>query len=314
MRPWYLRVRHLGLCLLVVTLGPACRPTNPNRSFAARTDKSHVVQVKEVGIFWPPVDRSAASLPPQRALLHATLRAELNTSKASHHHQIKVRVIVTRPSQEEDRLAWNRDLAFADIDWMSEVRVWDASGQWLWPHLPYLLRIHGEDRVQRYGGIDPRKRVDNDFAAVVIRAYRSGGKDAFEATLNQPLVSAEWHPHEGNVAAPESLVHGAHSDLFEIDLGSATHVEQGQLRAWLIYADFLGARLPRDWDYPEFAGGTLAYYEIDWDTDARPVAKLSIRTLPPPNGTGFDWRSWANRPRGATRTRAVPRLACTLTP
>ena len=58
---------------------------------------------------------------------------------------------------------------------MRYVRVWDKDNRWLWPNLPYLLRLHGTERVERYGGVDPGKGVDNDFAAVLMRKYDESG-------------------------------------------------------------------------------------------------------------------------------------------
>ena len=52
---------------------------------------------------------------------------------------------------------------------MKAVRVWDARNQWLWPNLAYLLKLSGLERVERYGGVDPEKGVDNDFSALLIR-------------------------------------------------------------------------------------------------------------------------------------------------
>ena len=51
-----------------------------------------------------------------------------------------------------------RSWRFPQYDWMQYVRVWDADHRWLWPNLPYLLRLHGIERVERYGGIDPGER------------------------------------------------------------------------------------------------------------------------------------------------------------
>ena len=84
----------------------------------------------------------------------------------------RLRIILSRPSDETGRQFWNSRLAFPEYDWMRYVRVWDTSHQWLWPNLAYLLRLHGLERVERYGGVDPGKGVDNDFAAVLIRNPR----------------------------------------------------------------------------------------------------------------------------------------------
>ena len=54
---------------------------------------------------------------------------------------------------------------------MHYVRVGDADRRWLWPNLPYVLRLHGIERVERYGGVDPGKGVDDDFAANFLKLF-----------------------------------------------------------------------------------------------------------------------------------------------
>jgi hypothetical protein len=46
------------------------------------------------------------------------------------------------------------------------------------------LRIHGAEREDRYGGVDPGAGKDNDFAAVLIRV----------PGVESPLVAAAWYP------------------------------------------------------------------------------------------------------------------------
>jgi hypothetical protein len=89
----------------------------------------------------------------------------------------RLRIMLSRPSDEAGRQFWNSRLAFPEYDWMRYVRVWDKDNRWLWPNLPYLLRLHGIERIERYGGVDPAKGVDNDFAAVLIRKYDKNSRD-----------------------------------------------------------------------------------------------------------------------------------------
>jgi hypothetical protein len=181
---------------------------------------------------------------------------------------------------------------------MAKVRVWDRDQKWLWPNLPYLLRAHGKERVERYGGVDPGKGIDNDFAAVLIRPLQqvsSGTKKLEPSPSAQPLVSAEWYPADVQHVNKNSVVHVARSDEFRVRLRSENHqLRSARLGIWLIYADFLGARMPRDWPSKgEYDGGILAYFEVSWQ--ASPVSELrfDIKHLVPATDTGFDWELWS---------------------
>ncbi|WP_146520399.1 hypothetical protein [Stieleria varia] len=175
------------------------------------------------------------------------------------------------------------------------MRVWDAETKWQWPNLPYLLRYHGEERVERYGGIDPGKLVDNDFAAVLIRKFDADGHEESPASLNMPLVSAEWNGEMGTETDIHTVVHTATSETFIVDVGGSDEHSRGMLKLWLIYADFLGSRPPSSWPKePEWAGGILAYCEIGWEKLPRDSCRGTVRFKAPPTATGFDWKEWCN--------------------
>ena len=110
----------------------------------------------DFAIYWPPADPEKASPQSLKPLLKGTLALD---AKAQPSGGTVVRLVVTlrRPSAEADRQHWNSVLAYDDIAWMSKVRVWDAEEKWLWPNLPYLLRLPGQERVERYGGMDQRR-------------------------------------------------------------------------------------------------------------------------------------------------------------
>jgi hypothetical protein len=200
---------------------------------------------------------------------------------------------LTRTSTESARQFWNSRLAFRDISWMESVRVWDKDEQWLWPNLPYLLRLPGQERVERYGGVDPGKRVDNDFAAVLIRKYREDAVTEMPDTQTAPLVSAEWHAVGAGKTDLHTVVHNAVSDTFELHLGGPNQPDRGHIKVWLIYADFLGSRPPGTWpDEPEWAGGILAYFEIDWLQSPDGVRRGTVQPKRPTQSTRFDWKSW----------------------
>src|SRR6185295_12514138 len=100
---------------------------------------------------------------------------------------------------------------------------------------------HGIERVERYGGVDPSKGVDNDFAAVLIRKYDATGQSESQDTRQTPLVEAEWHPVGVAAAGKQSIVHSVQSDEFVIHVGRPEQSSQGKGAIWLIYADFMGA-------------------------------------------------------------------------
>lgn len=207
---------------------------------------------------------------------------------------MNIRITLNRPSDEAAREYWLAQLAFSKYDWMKAVRVWDADKRWLWPNLSYLLRLPGRQRVERYGGVDPVKGVDNDFAAVLIRKYDANGAAESEGTQSAPLVSAEWYPVGVTNADRFTVAHAAQSDEFAIQLGGPGKARQGMVAVWLIYADFMGARLPAAWPKtPEWAGGILAFFEIQWELKPHGAISVSLRQAVPKKNTGFDWQEWA---------------------
>lgn len=244
-------------------------------------------------IHWPPRDPENANARTAQPLLLGSIALE-EVSFAAAESELRLALTITRPSTESNREFWNSRLAYADLSWMDEVRVWDSASQWLWPNLPFLLRRHGEERVQRYGGVDPGKHVDNDFAAVLIRKYDASGSLESNQTREFPLVSAGWHPDPGTTTDLQSVVHVARSDWFTIHLGSHEKAAAGKLKVWLIYADFLGSRPPKTWPKnPEWAGGILAYCEVDWEKVPGEPCRGLVRHKKPSESTGFDWAAWS---------------------
>lgn len=242
----------------------------------------------EFGVYWPP---DSASKP----LLRGTVSVQATNMVA------RVSVTLARPQDEASREFWNSRLAFPEHAWMKQVRVWDAKHQWLWPNLPYLLRLHGVERVERYGGVDPEKGVDNDFAAVLLRKYDASGETESMETKRMPLVSAEWHPVgiSGEVNK-ETIVHATRSDEFTLYLRG-----DGRIGIWLIYGDFLGAKPPKDWPKkPEYNGGILTYFQADW----RRGGEIKLRQTTPPCATGFDWCPWAAQARQFDGVESPSRL------
>jgi hypothetical protein len=262
-------------------------------------------------VYWPPRDPQEVTSVPVRPLLRGRLALEAKRAVGGG-GEVWLAITITRPSEEIDRQFWNEQLAFADIAWMNEVRVWDAEKKWLWPNLPYLLRLPGQERVERYGGMDPGKGVDNDFAAVLIRKCDARGEAEMPETKDSPLVSAEWRAEGGDATDAETVVHVAKSDSFVLHLGQEGKPASGRLKVWLIYADFLGARPPRTWPKQrEWAGGILAYFEIDWEATPGHACRGVVVPKRPEQGTGFEWAEWVSRTPGSHESRARIRLSDT---
>ncbi|MDP7015244.1 MAG: hypothetical protein QGG36_05570 [Pirellulaceae bacterium] len=255
--------------------------------------------VETFGVSWPPreIGRSREEL--EGALLRGELSV-FETVEDQTTHTFRVHITLERPQDELQRVRWNEQLAFPEHSWMAQVRVWDKDRRWLWPNLPYLLRAHGVDRVERYGGVDPGKGVDNDFAAVLIRPpddRSPGSEERLGAPSRQPMVSAEWYPVDAKILDGTSIVHIARSDDFRVRPSpNGGESEPGRLGVWLIYADFLDASLPKNWPSEgEYAGGVLAYFEISWRRSSNGGREFEIESLIPPSSTGFDWADWSTR-------------------
>ena len=297
--------RHLRNAVLsnlaLLLLSPGCdspdTPSTPGRRLHTASD---------FPIHWPPAD--PAEVPPNSLtpLLKGTLTLDA-LQQADGETEVRLAVTLTRPSTEDDRESWNSVLAYGDVPWMEEVRVWDAERQWLWPNLPYLLRLPGRERVERYGGIDPGKGIDNDFAAVLIRKYDSEGVAESDDTKESPLVSAEWHAVDAKANDGQSVVHVARSDEFLLHLGGTP---RGRLKVWVVYADFLYSNPPLTWPRDgEWAGGILAYFEVDWEMSPADGWQCVIRHQRPEKSTGFEWSKWVVRTRGEDEARAEVRLS-----
>ncbi len=252
-------------------------------------------------IYWPPRDPDENRATAGQPLLHGIVTLKEHTA-ANGQSEVQLLLTITRPSEEADRQFWNKQLAYADLSWMDEVRVWDADSKWLWPNLPFLLRRSGLERIERYGGVDPGKHVDNDFAAILIRKYDASGKIEATETKDSPLVSAEWQADGLTKTDLHTVVHVAKSDSFIVHLGGNNQPERGKIKLWLIYADFLGARPPRTWPQErEWAGGILAYIEIDWETIPGQPCHAIMRHKRPEESTGFQWIRWTENPGSPAR-------------
>lgn len=234
-------------------------------------------------VHWPPREPASAAYFDETPLLKGELF--VGPSRQAKHDQFSVWVMLEREASEPARRRWNRELAFPEHDWMSRVRVWDADEKWLWPNLPFLLRANGAERIERYGGVDPGKGVDNDYAAVLIQPLHDSN---FQ--VERPAVTAVWSAENDIQGNRQSIVHKAISQRLLI---SVNDQPTGSLGVWLIYADFLGADPPRSWPTErEDAGGILAWFSLDWRQDDAGYIAIEIQHATPPEPTGFDWAGW----------------------
>jgi len=262
----------------------------------------------DFALYWPPRDPAAPLPPASRALLQGCVAAQVENSPPAG-WVLRIALTLTRPTDEAAREFWNRQLAFPEYDWMKYVRVWDADRRWQWPNLPYLLRLHGQERVDRYGGMDPGKGVDDDFAAIVIRKYDAAGNESPETRL-RPLVSAEWHPVGATNVDKQTVVHTARSDEFVLHLGRAEERPEGRASLWLIYADFMGGTVPANWPQnPEYNGGIIAYFELAWRPGPDGVPVSAVRQAAPTRGTGFRWEGWTLRALATQPSTNTARLS-----
>jgi hypothetical protein len=267
------------------------------------------VRTLDFGVFWPPRDPSQQPTNGTQPLLDGQVVLWFEGLRETR-PVIRLRVTLTRRSDAAARERWNSRLAFPEYDWMRQVRVWDADQRWLWPNVPYLLRFHGTERVERYGGVDPGKGVDNDFAAVLLRKYDPAGTQESEDTRRAPLVSAEWYPVGPDRVDKQTVVHGAQSDVFTLHPGGTGEARSGWAGVWLIYADFMGAKLPEGWlTDPEWAGGILAYFEVRWTLGTDGGCDVSVRQLAPARSTGFAWERWAARTRAASGSSSPAKVS-----
>lgn len=287
--------------ILLVTALWAVLPGPHGCMYAAGTN----LQKLDFGIFWPILKPALAEKLGRKALLNGCVSLQLNDTPGNE-KTLGLRITLTRPSDEDGRTFWNSQLAYNQYDgWMKYLRVWDADKKWLWPNLPYLLKVRGVARIERYGGIDPGKGVDNDFAGVLIRTYDLSGENESETTRDEPLVSAEWYPAGVTNADKFTVVHTAQSDEFTLNLGKTGARQQGQAGVWLIYADFMGSRIPDDWPKTkEFEGGILAFFELKWQMKPSGEYDVNIQQAVPKRSTGFDWEEWSDEAHASPENTA----------
>ena len=122
-----------------------------------------------------------------------------------------------------------------------------------------------------------------------------------------PLVSAEWHVDGVAETDLHDIMHVARSDEFLLHLGGEDGPVRGRLKVWLVYADFFGARAPRTWPKAqEWAGGILAFFEIDWEASPSHGCRAIVRHAKPRQSTRFDWAEWVVRMPGCVKKAAMP--------
>ena len=298
-------------CTVLLTCVLGCRHESDQHDFLHGS-------AHDFHIYWPPIAPKFKEPTNKRPLLHGNVSIK-ETTTATEDCTLEICVTITRPSTERHRQFWNSQLSFADLPWMDQVRVWDSASKWQWPNVPFLLRRHGKERVERYGGIDPSKKVDNDFAAVLIRRYDTSDSTESADTQNSPFVSAQWYDKQwydeqwhgkhkqGDKKQKtdiHSLVHTASSDTFRIHVARKAERSTGKHKLWLIYADLLHSRPPKSWPKePEWSGGILTYCEINWEKRPNQRTRGTVQFLAPTESTGFNWKRWSEDASFPARSR-----------
>lgn len=162
---------------------------------------------------------------------------------------------------------WNSSEQQVPNEWNREAWESDSEGnRWLWPDLAKLL--NGD-----YGGFDPVKRVDNDYAIVIVRHYDAEGNE-----VGQPQASRRWHTI-GNPSGEVSHVAGVE----EFCIWPPCSTTAGRVQVWVVMCDTWGEPLypgsplegPED-AYGERGGSTIAYSELHYRRDPRNGLKWSI--------------------------------------
>ena len=267
-------------------------------------------------INWPPTSLDLRKRP-RRSLLAGQLRLRGDSSHATDPKMI-ITLVLTRPHDadaDRDRKFWNSETAFRQYkSWMPYVRGRDAKGkEWLWPNLAYLFKLHGTDRVERYGGWDRGHNADNDFGGILIRKYNPSGA----AEPGQPLVSADWHAAGADESLLSDVVHSAESDSFTLHPEDSARPCSQLARVWFIYGDFMTWRAP--WKYAagpmkgrplkkEYAGGIIAQFRIDWSYTPGQPFELTVTPETPHDDTGFNWIKWIAREAEWDTPKARPTL------
>jgi len=263
-------------------------------------------------VYWPLVDPSEEPSPMRKPLLtgQVTVRPEGLGAPDSRDARMIISLTLTRPADEASRRRWNTKLAFPQYRWMRQLRFWDQEHKWLWPNLAFLFKLHGVDRQDRYGGWDPGHKVDNDFAAVLIRKYDAAGSQEHPDTRARPLVSAGWRSVDAENAGRHTVAHVAACEEFTVHLADGRGPHAGRVKVWLIYADFMRRPVPATWPQePEFDGAAIGFFHIDWRWQPGGPLVAAITQHRPPGHTDFGWREWVCRISGSFEPFGEARLA-----
>ena len=76
-------------------------------------------------IHWPPVAPEVQTASRKPPLLRGAISIK-ETIRSKQARDLEFALTITRPSSEADREFWNSQLAFSDVPWMDEVRIWDS--------------------------------------------------------------------------------------------------------------------------------------------------------------------------------------------
>ena len=245
---------------------------------------------------------------------------------------------------KEFREFWNTRTRFPRLRKDDPLNIYgqtDRGDEWVWPNLPLLLNAHGgseevdpDDRKRvkrspgRYGGWFPKTKTDDDFMAVVIRKYHNYSSRQHKGTYTehedtvgqQAVISANWHgTDDGN---PYAVVHAAVSDAFHLHLTeNAVNGKKpcfGRAKIWVVYLDMEKDALYRDKGGRRLvegaAGGSVAYFEVNWKYPSGKHFDAYVQWVPPPSKnqdiglTGMNWAKWVGRYKISSPVKAKAKL------
>ena len=290
------------------------QPKSKPAPFVPKPIRISATGAVDFDINWPPTSL-APRKPSMRSLLTGQLLLRGDASQKTDPKMI-ITLVLTRPhATDADRKFWNSETAFKQYKhWMPYIHGRDANGtEWLWPNLAHLFKLHGTDRVERYGGWDRGHKVDNDFGGVLIRKYNASG----DIETAQPLVSSNWRAADADDANRSDVVHSAESDSFTLHPEDSARPYSGLARVWFIYGDFMTWRAP--WKYAtgpmkgrplkkEHAGGIISQFRIAWKYAPDRPFEFTVTPETPREDTGFDWPGWIARKAEWDTPKARPRL------
>ncbi len=216
---------------------------------------------------------------------------------------IRVRPRMKRPNSEKFRASWNSEMmTTVPEDWERDYftrnltrdeyyDLDDQTGVWFYPNLSEVLSATGP----RYGGYDPYKEVDNDFAAILIHHYGADG--TLRTSASNPLISAKWHSVDVTNAGSYDNSHVAGSEQFLLTPNKCG----GYYVIAMMYADMMGfgsgPRCGPTAKDSNAAGQYLVVVKMEYEKNPTVDGyNIKIKDISVPDEfLSFDWDVWNSK-------------------